>query len=366
MTFAAGGEAFRRRGHELSVTSAPLFLAVGACVIGLGFMLIEPAAQRAAFLLVLALLHGVVTALFARRRGVVDPFGLLAGAFGIAIASAAVPLVAGATLSAVVWAAEAATLAFFASRTSHGPSLIAATALFAVAAGRLAYEALRLGPMSDWSGFGTSVVTVDQVLVGFTFLVAIGAVVIALVPVRWFRLVVVTMTGLVASPVADLALDGVAVIAGWVAIALVTASSPRWLALLPERPIRWRLGPALRWLRSARELAPTAPWLPMAASAYAMILATLGTISAFVGQERLPGIPFTDAAGLSALLLAGDSPASASCARGRPACAGAFLPPASRSVSRRSPRCPCPGTSSPGERWRSQPPGWPDAMTAAR
>ena len=305
LTLAAGGEAFRRRGHELSVTSAPLFLAVGASVIGLGFMLIEPDVQRAAFLLVLALFHGIVTAFFVRRRGVVDPFGLLAGAYGIAIASAAVPLVAGATLTAVVWAAEAATLAFFASRTSHGPSLIAATALFAIAAGRLAYESLRLGRMGDFAGLGTTGGSTEQVLVGFIFFVAIGVGIIALVPARSVRLLIVGMMGLVALPIVDLALDGVASIAAWVAVAFVTVGSPRWLAQLPERPISWRLGPALRWLRPASDPSATAEWLPMAAGACAMILATMGTVAAFLEQDRLPSIPFTDAAGLSALLLAG-------------------------------------------------------------
>ena len=305
MTLAAGGEAFRRHGHELSITSAPLFLAVGASVIGLGFMLIEPDVQRAAFLLVLALFHGIVTAFFVRRRGTVDSFGLLAGAYGIAIASAAVPLVAGVTLVAVVWAAEAATLAFFASRTSHGPSLIAATTLFTVAAGRLAYESLRLGPMADFAGLGMTGGTVDQVLVGFIFIVAIGVGIIALAPVRSFQMLIVGMIGLVALPITDLALDGVACIAGWVTVALVTVGSPRWLAWLPERRISWRLGPALCWLRPASDPSAATEWLPMAAGACAMILATIGTAVAFLDQDGLPGIPFADRAGLSAMLLAG-------------------------------------------------------------
>ncbi len=305
MTLAAGGEAFRRRGHELSITSAPLFLAVGASVIGLGFLLIEADGQRAAFLLVLALGHGLVTAFFLRRRGLLDPFGLLAGAFGIAIASAAIPLVLGATFTAVIWATEAATMAFLAGRRSYGPSLIAATVLYAVAAAQLAYEALRLRPIGELADLGTASGTIDAFLVGFVFFAGIGAAIIAFVPARSFRFLVIGTIGLVALPTTYLALDGVATVAAWVAIALVTIGSPHWLARLPERPITWHLGPALEWLRPQADLSPTTSILAMIAGAGAIILATLGTVFAVIDQRGLPDIPFTDRAGLSALLLTG-------------------------------------------------------------
>ncbi|MEA2027263.1 MAG: DUF2339 domain-containing protein, partial [Chloroflexota bacterium] len=311
MTLAAGGEAFRHRGHELSITSAPLFLAVGASVIGLGFLLIEPDSQRAAFLLALALGHGLVTTFFLRRRGSLDPFGLLAGAYGIAIASAAVPLVLGATFTAVIWAIEAATMAFLAGRRSYGPSLIAATVLYAVAAVQLAYEALRLRPigeLADLADLGTATGTIDAFLVGFVFFAGIGAAIIAFVPARSFRFLIIGMIGLVALPATYLALDGVATVAAWVAIALVTIGSPHWLARLPERPITWQLGPALEWLRPHGDLSPTTSILAMTAGTGAIILATLGTVMAVIAvldQRVLPDIPFTDRAGLSALLLAG-------------------------------------------------------------
>ena len=305
MTIAAGGEAFRRRAHELSVTSAPLFLAVGASVIGLGFLLIEAADQRAAFLLMLASAHGAVTLFFLRRRGSLDPFGLLAGAYGIAIASAAVPLVMGATFTAVIWAIEAGTLAFLAGRRSYGPSLIAATALYAIAAIQLSYEALRLSPIADFAELGAATGTVDAFLIGFVFFAGIGAAIMAFVPARWYRFLVVGTVGLVALPTTYLALDGVATVAAWVAIALVTVGSPRWLAALPERPITWHLGPALKWLRPRSDLSPTTSLLAMAAGTGAIVLATLGTANAVIAQGALPDIPFSDRAGLSALLLAG-------------------------------------------------------------
>ena len=303
MTLAAGGVAFRERGHELSVTTAPLFLAAGASVIGLAFLLTEAPDQRAAFLLVLGLAHGLVTAFFLRRRGSLDPFGLLAGAYGIAIASAAVPLVLGATMTAVIWTVEAATMAFIAGRRSHGPSLIAASALYALAAISLAYEALRLVPIGDLAS-GTASGPLDAFLTGFVFFAAIGGAIIAFVPARWFRFLVVGTVGLVALPVPYLALDRVTVVAAWVVIALITIGAPRWLARLPERPIRWRLGPALEWLRPRADLSPVTSLLATAAGAGALGLATVATALELVAQEALPGIPFTDQVGLSALLLA--------------------------------------------------------------
>ncbi len=304
MTLAAGGVAFRERGHELSVTTAPLFLAAGASVIGLAFLLTKVPDQRAAFLLVLGLAHGLVTAFFLRRRGSLDPFGLLAGAYGIAIASAAVPLVLGATFTAVIWAIEGAVMAFLAGRRSHGPSLAAACALYAVAATSLAYEAFRLVPMGGLA-IGATTDTLDAFLAGFVFFAAIGGALIAFVPARWFRYLVVGTVGLVALPVPYLALDRVVFVAAWVVIALITIGSPRWLARLPERRIEWQLGPALEWLRPRADLSPATSLLAAAAGAGAIGLATLATALELVAQDTLPGIPFTDQVGLSALLLAG-------------------------------------------------------------
>ena len=305
MTLAAGGEAFRRRGHELSITSAPLFLAVGASVIGLAFLLIEAPHQRAAFLLTLALAHGAVTGFFMRRRGSLDPFGLLAGAFGIAIASAAVPLVLGATFTAVIWAVEAATMAFFAGRRGYGPSLIGALALYAVAALQLSSEAITLSGLGEFFDLGAASGTLESFLVGFLFFTGVGVGIIAFVPARAFRFLIVGAVGLVALPVTYLAFDGVATVAAWIAIALLTIGARRWLALLPERSITWRLGPALEWLRPHEDMSATTSLLATTAGVGAIMLATAGTVIAVVAQDRLPDIPFTDRAGLSAVLLSG-------------------------------------------------------------
>ena len=305
MTLAAGGEAFRRGGHELSVTSAPLFLAVGASVIGLAFLLIGSPEQRAAFLVGLALAHGAVTVFFMRRRGSLDPFGLLAGGYGVAIASAAVPLVLGATFTAIIWASEAATMAFFAGQRRYGPSLIAAAALFAIAAVQLSYEALSLSPIADFAGAGAATGTLETFLVGCLFFAGMGALVIAFVPTRSFRFLIVGMVGLVALPAAYLAFDGVTTVAAWIAIALVTLGAPLWVAWIPERSIRWRLGPALEWLRPREDMSATTVLVATTAGVGAIVLATLGTVIGVIAQDELPDIPFSDRAGFSALMLAG-------------------------------------------------------------
>jgi uncharacterized membrane protein len=87
--------------------------------------------------------------------------------------------------------------------------------------------------------------------------------------------------------------------------AVIALGAARGLANLPEAPIRWRLGPALRWLRPTEDLSPAAALVPILAGSMAVLLATAGTIVAVMDQQRLPDLPFTDQAGLAALALAG-------------------------------------------------------------
>lgn len=305
LTVAAGGEALRSPRRALSVTSAPLFLVVGATVVGLAFLALEADVQRAAFLLSLALSHGLVAALFAARRGLLDPFGLLAGAYGIGMASAAVPLLLDAPSTAVVWTAEAAALAFVAGRRSHGPGLIMSVILFALASGRLAYEALLLSPLADHAQLEAASGSVEGVVAAFVFLVAAAVVSMVAVPVRPFQLAVTGLVAVVAVPLAYLLVDGAATVTAWMFVALIAIGSPRWAGFLPEHRIRWRLGPALRWIRPTQPMTPIAACLPRSAGALATCLALAGTLLLLVGQGRLPEVPFTDEAGLAALALAG-------------------------------------------------------------
>ena len=304
MTVAAGGEAFRSRRRELSVTSAPLFLAVGASVIGLSSIILEPDTQRAAFLLALASCHGLMTAFFIRRRGLLHPFGLLAGAYGIAMATAAVPLLLDASTTAVVWSAEAAALALLAGRRSHGPALIGSLVIYAVAAVDLSYEVLLLGPAGEAMHEAMATGTTAGAVVGFAFFVAAGVVSMVFVPSRSYRLLIVGTIAIVALPFTYLMLDGVSAVAAWMAVAVIALGTTRWLALLTERHIRWRLGPALEWLRPTVDTIELASLWPQFAGLAAMLLAAMGTVAAIIAQDQLPTVPFNDRAGLSALALA--------------------------------------------------------------
>ncbi|MGD8487160.1 MAG: DUF2339 domain-containing protein [Chloroflexota bacterium] len=305
LTVAAGGEAFRSARRALSITSAPLFLVVGATVTGLAFIALEADAQRAAFLLTLAALHGLVTAFFAARRGLLDPFGLLAGAYGIAMASGAVPLLLDAPATAVVWTAEAAALALFAGRRAHGPALITATILFTIASVGLAYEALLLSPLADIMQLDAASGSVEGVVAAFVFLVAASVVSMITVPVRAFQLVLAGLVGLAAVPLTYLLVNDAVTVAAWMAIAVIATGAPRWIRYLPERRIRWRLGPALQWIRPTQDTAPIAAYAPLSAAAIATGLAFAGTLLLVIDQGRLPEVPFTDQAGLATLALAG-------------------------------------------------------------
>ena len=305
MTVAAGGEAFRRARHELSLTSAPLFLAVGAAVIALSFIVLPDDEQRAAILLVLAALNGMVTVFFARRRGLLDPFGLLAGAYGCAMATAAVPLLLDAPGTAVVWTAEAVALAVFARRRHHGPALMGSLALYAMATASLAVAMMHAGSVARFLATGGATESVESVVVGFAFLLVSGLGMLVMLPLRWYRLLVAGAVSLAALPLAPLVYDHAATVAAWMFTAVIAIGATRGLASLPEPPIRWRLGPALRWLRPTEDLSPAAALVPILAGSIAVLLATAGTVVAVIDQGRLPEVPFIDQAGLSALALAG-------------------------------------------------------------
>ena len=304
MTVAAGGEAIRSARRALSITSAPLFLLVGATVIGLAFIVLEANEQRAAFLLVLAGLHGAVTVLFARRRGLLDPFGLLAGASAIVLATAAVPLVLDAPATAIVWTAEAAVLAFFAGRQAHGPAFIAATVLFVVAAATVAYEALLLSPLVEVTELDAATGSVTGAVAAFGFLLLASVASMFTLPVRAFQLVTTGLVAAVAVPSVHLLVDGAALVAAWMLIAVVAVAAPRWTAYLPQHRIPWRLGPALRWIRPTEDITPVAAYLPNAAAVVATGVALAMTVLLVVDQVRLPAVPFTEQAGLAALALA--------------------------------------------------------------
>ncbi|MFV2063117.1 MAG: DUF2339 domain-containing protein [Chloroflexota bacterium] len=303
MAVAAGGEAFRRQGRELSITSAPLLLGAGAFVVFLAFDLLTTDAQQVAFLLALSALHGIIAALFIVRRGPVDPFGLLAGAYGVGIASMAVPLLFDASLTAMVWSVEAAALAVLAGRRAHGPSLIAGLAMLVIAASRLSLQAVETA-VAGPSGTAAVLGPLDSLSIGLAAFLVAATVFVAVVPDRAVRLTVVAIAVLTCLPVIYLKLEGVALVASSILLGVTALAAPRWLSITGASPTRWQLGPALEWLRPKRSLAAEAEGLTLAAAAIAGMLAMAGTVVATVAQDGLPGIPFTDTAGASALILA--------------------------------------------------------------
>jgi hypothetical protein len=302
MAIAAGGEAFRSRRSELSLTATPLLTATGAFTVYEAFALIGEPTQQAAFLIVLAVLHGAMAAFFMSRRGTLDPFGLLSGAFGVAIASMAVPLLFGATVTVVVWAGEAAALAVLAGRRAHGPSLMASFVLFAIAGSRLALEAYEY--VGSWLAPRLVIGPVDTLVLGLTFFLLAAAVIIVAVPVRSFRLPIVGMAAIACIPVVFVELESVAAVTAWTAIAVGAIGARRWLSLLPERGIHWQLGPALEWLRPTRDLAPETVLLPVGAACIAAAAAFVATALLTLEQWGRPDIPFTDEAGIAALIVA--------------------------------------------------------------
>lgn len=303
LAISAGGESFRRARPELSLASAPLFLAAGAFVLLSAFAVLTETHQQVAFLLTLAAFHAAVAAWFLVRRGPVDPFGLLAGAFGIAIASMAVPLLFGASMTAAVWAAEAAALAIIAGRYAHGPGLLGSLALLGVAGFRL----VALAADTTSAAVTTTMPLVgplDSLVVGWAFFLLAAAVCAVAVPSRTVRLTIASIATLVTVPFIYRELDGLAMVVASAVLALATLAAPRWLSLLGERPIEWRLGPALEWIDPERSLLEEATLLTRLVASVAAGLALFGAISLTAEQGGAPPTPFSDPAGMSALVLA--------------------------------------------------------------
>ncbi|MEX1296127.1 MAG: DUF2339 domain-containing protein [Candidatus Limnocylindrales bacterium] len=306
LAISAGGEAFRRARPELSLASAPLLLAAGASVIAMAFSAFAATDQRVAFLLTLAAFHAVVAGWFMLRRGSVDPFALLSAAAGVGVASMAVPLALGASTTAVVWSAEAAVLAFVAVRRSHGPSLIGALVLVSLAGARIVSVALEIGagrgialqPLAD---------PLDTLAIAWAFFLVAASVFAWVVPSLNVRLTVGAIAAFSTLAVIYHELDGVATVAASSALASICLAAPRVLGRLTEQRVEWRLGPALEWLRAEKPLFDLAPLLTRIAGAAAGIMALAATVLVHLTQEGwppAPEVPFSNEAGISALVLA--------------------------------------------------------------
>jgi uncharacterized membrane protein len=134
---AAGGEEYLRpaKKRELRLGSATLLLANAAFFIWAGFTVLAGPNEflRGPFLIAVALAHVVIGGWFLLREGDRHPFGLLAAGTGVAVLAMAAPVQFGGPTVPIAWAAEAAALAWLASRRAHPQALLAAAVLGALA-----------------------------------------------------------------------------------------------------------------------------------------------------------------------------------------------------------------------------------------
>ena len=149
---AAGGEAFRRRRDDVSVSSATLLLANVAFFIWAGFVLLsgELEVYRGFFLVYLALAQIGVGGYFVVRDGERNLFGLLAIGTGIAALTMAAPIQLGAPAVPIAWSAEAVALAWIAVRRGHPYSAAVSGILYALAG--LAIASLYEAPIHSTTG----------------------------------------------------------------------------------------------------------------------------------------------------------------------------------------------------------------------
>ncbi|MEO5941002.1 MAG: DUF2339 domain-containing protein, partial [Candidatus Limnocylindrales bacterium] len=131
----AGGEEFLHPTNQLRLGSATLLLANAVFLVWAGFVILDSGNEvvRGPFLLSVALAHFVLAGTFLLRDGDRHPFGLLAAGTGIAALAMAATVQAGGPPVPIAWAAEAAALAWIASRRAHPYAGLAAAVLGSLA-----------------------------------------------------------------------------------------------------------------------------------------------------------------------------------------------------------------------------------------
>lgn len=291
----AGGEEYLRPTNQLRLGSAPLLLANAAFLVWAGFAILDGPDEllRGPFLIAVALAHAVIGGWFLLRDGDQHPFGLLAAGTGVAALAMAAPIQAGGPPVPIAWAAEAAALAWLASRRAHPQAGLAAAVLGAMA---LAHVVLFEYPAGSASPVATAGAWPFINGSGLSLAFLLGAATVA----AWF----VRARGLVA-PIAGLAvlavafsmpheLSGPGLIAGWVGLAIG--------ALALERFVIDRLP-----LDGPIPVPATGVELRFANFAAAAIVAVVTLIHALwfdlpldaFGSIRPPDVPFSDERTLS-------------------------------------------------------------------
>jgi len=285
----AGGEEYLRPKNQLRTGSATLLLANAAFFVWAGFVVLDGpnAFLRGPFLVALALAHGVIAGWFLLREGDRHPFGLLVAGTAVAALAMAAPVQAGGPPVPIAWAAEAAALAWLASRRAHPQALLAAAVLGLLAFGHLVafeYPAGMASPVpdaGDWPFVNAS---------GLSLVFMLGAATVAI----WFLRARSIATAVGAFGVLALLfaapheLAGPALIAAWVGLAVGALALDR--SVIERLPIEGRMAiPVPPELRFA-----------MVAAAAMVGAVVLGHALAFdlpmsqFGRVRPPEIPFSD------------------------------------------------------------------------
>ena len=289
---AAGGEEYLRpatQKRQLRLGSATLLLANAAFFIWAGFAVLAGPNEflRGSFLVAVALAHVVIGGWFLLREGDRHPFGLLAAGTGIAALAMAAPIQFGGPPVPIAWAAEAAVLAWLASRRAHPQALLAAAVLGALAFGHLVgieYPAGTTSPVADagdWPFLNAS---------GLSLAFLLGAATVA----AWFlrsRTTAATIASLGVLAVLFAApheLAGPSLIAAWVGLALGALALDRYV--IDRLPVEGPVAvPLLVELQSAVLVA--AAMVGAVAVGHALVFEL--PITSF-GTVRPPVIPFSD------------------------------------------------------------------------
>jgi uncharacterized membrane protein len=288
---AAGGEEYLRPAakRELRLGSATLLLANAAFFIWAGFTVLSGPNEflRGPFLIAVALAHVVIGGWFLLREGDRHPFGLLAAGTGVAALAMAAPVQFGGPPVPIAWAAEAAALAWLASRRAHPQALLAAAVLGALAFGHLVgieYPAGTASPIADagaWPFVNAS---------GLSLAFLLGAATVAAWSLR-SRTIAATIASLGVLAVLFAApheLAGPSLIAAWVALAVGALALDRYV--IDRLPVDGPVAvPLLVELRSA--VLAAAAMVGAVALGHALVFDL--PINSF-GTVRPPAIPFSD------------------------------------------------------------------------
>src|SRR6185369_4656442 len=205
-----------------------------------GFVVLDGpnAFLRGPFLVALALAHGVIAGWVLLREGDRHPFGLLVAGTAAAALAMAAPVQAGGPPVPIAWAAEAAALAWLASRRAHPQALLAAAVLGLLAFGHLVafeYPAGTASPVpdaGDWPFVNAS---------GLSLVFMLGAATVAI----WFLRARSIATAVGAFGVLALLfaapheLAGPALIAAWVGLAVGALALDR--SVIERLPIEGRI-----------------------------------------------------------------------------------------------------------------------------